>query len=283
MQLRPTVRANRRQAFRAGADLALVAVIAFAAISAAPTSRVAGPPAAVVELFTSEGCSSCPPADALLGDLAAEARDRRLPVYCLAFHVDYWDRLGWKDPFSSAAYSDRQWAYARSTNSTDVYTPEMIVNGTERFVGSDRARAARAIEAALARPAEARVELRPLPEDGAAAQTTRGATSPVARFGFSVFGAPSTAVLRVAAVEGGLVSHVARGENSGRVLRHENVVRAFLTVPLKDRTEGTIAVPIPRAAAGQRTAVIAFVQTRSMAIVAATAIDYPGALIAPDR
>src|SRR5882757_10188754 len=92
---------------------------------------------AVVELFTSEGCSSCPSADALVAAVQKENKDQ--PVYILAFHVDYWDRLGWKDAFSDAAYSDRQRAYASWLRLSSIYTPQVVVNGRKEFVGSDAA------------------------------------------------------------------------------------------------------------------------------------------------
>jgi len=89
---------------------------------------------AVVELFTSEGCSSCPPADALLGRLVKEGQKR---VYLLAFHVDYWDTPQWRDAFSDAKFSGRQQEYAKASGSRDIYTPQMVVNGGNGFVGSD--------------------------------------------------------------------------------------------------------------------------------------------------
>src|SRR5690349_4207594 len=95
---------------------------------------------AVVELFTSEGCSSCPPADKLLAELA-----HKPGVYALEFHVDYWNSLGWRDPYSAAAYSNRQRDYG-----DEVYTPQMVVNGTNVFVGSNRQSAEAAITSALA-------------------------------------------------------------------------------------------------------------------------------------
>ena len=93
-------------------------------------------PFAVVELFSSEGCSSCPPADALLRQITSYARDNHQRIYTLSFQVDYWNNLGWTDPFSSPQFSERQRQYA-GVLSGGVYTPEMIVNGQEAFVGSD--------------------------------------------------------------------------------------------------------------------------------------------------
>src|SRR5271167_1683708 len=97
----------------------------------------------VVELFTSEGCSSCPPADALLAELAG-----RPDVLALSFHVDYWDRLGWKDPFSSPDATRRQHGYADLLGLATVYTPQMVVDGRWQAVGSDRSEVERALGSA---------------------------------------------------------------------------------------------------------------------------------------
>src|SRR5215831_9324057 len=102
---------------------------------------------AVVELFTSEGCSSCPSAEALMARTQEEDRD--LPVYCLAFHVDYWDRQGWKDVFSSPAFTDRQRQYSNWLRLNEIYTPQAVVNGRTEFVGSDAASLSRAIQNGL--------------------------------------------------------------------------------------------------------------------------------------
>ena len=98
-----------------------------------------------MELFTSQGCSSCPPADAFLTDLAHQRHD----VLPLAFHVTYWDSLGWKDPYSLDAATDRQREYARHLGDDGVYTPQMVVDGTTGFVGSDRALGLKVIAAAM--------------------------------------------------------------------------------------------------------------------------------------
>src|SRR5947209_6278424 len=126
---------------------ALLIAVLLSAISCQagePLAQRLGPAPVVVELFTSQGCSSCPPADALLSDLAHDAslRGRVIP---LAFHVDYWDRLGWRDPFSSAEWSRRQYFYVRALSVASAYTPQIVVNGAQQFVGSDRA----ALEEAL--------------------------------------------------------------------------------------------------------------------------------------
>jgi hypothetical protein len=114
-----------------GPALALAALVFVPGVAMAQTLHVA--PKAVVELFTSQGCSSCPPADALLTSLA-DSDD----VVALAYHVDYWDYVGWKDTFAQEAYSDRQRAYAKSWGSSRIYTPQMVVNGAKAVVGSRR-------------------------------------------------------------------------------------------------------------------------------------------------
>ncbi|MGC2412777.1 MAG: DUF1223 domain-containing protein [Stellaceae bacterium] len=119
----------------------LAALVVGLVVAATPAS--ADPRPVVVELFTSQGCSSCPPADAFLAELA-----RRDDVLTLGFHISYWDRLGWKDPLSSQSSTDRQKAYARRFSGGQVYTPQMVIDGKDEMVGSDRA----AVLAAL--PAE---------------------------------------------------------------------------------------------------------------------------------
>src|SRR5262249_53362993 len=112
---------------------------------------------AVVELFTSEGCSSCPPADAVLADIA---RGNERSVYALGFHVDYWDDLGWPDRFATPGNTARQRAYTRASGGGSMSTPQAIVDGTEEFNGADRDRADAAIARALKRPPALRLSLR---------------------------------------------------------------------------------------------------------------------------
>src|SRR6185295_11965757 len=126
------------------AAVALLATLALTMHGAPPNL---GPAPVVVELFTSQGCSSCPPADALIHDIANDPamRGRVIP---LAFHVDYWDSLGWRDPFSSAEWSQRQTRYARTMHLSSAYTPQAVVNGSREFIGSNRTALSAALEKA---------------------------------------------------------------------------------------------------------------------------------------
>jgi hypothetical protein len=216
-----------------------------------PEARADEPPAgaasgfAVVELFTSEGCSSCPPADAVLAELARSS-DR--PVYVLAFHVDYWDQLGWRDRFAFAENTTRQLAYARAFRKRGVYTPQMIVDGTEQFTGSDSDRAHAAVARDLVRPASVRLSVQ--------VRTTGSATIAV---DYIASRAPAGSVLNVAVVERAASSSVRSGENAGKMLHHVNVVRAFVASPVAAPT-GSVLVQVPASLPRDRADVIAYVQ-----------------------
>ena len=192
----------------------------------------------VAELFTSEGCSSCPPADALLADLAG-----RPDVLALSFHVDYWDRLGWRDPFSSAWATARQRAYARTLDGRS-YTPELVVGGTVGFVGSRRSEARQRIAEAPAPSASVGVTARRAGGRVEAQVVTERA--------------PAGSVVHVALVQREAVTNVARGENRGRTLRHANVVRAFETRPAGDGAPVSLTLPAGLDAA--EAFVVAYVQ-----------------------
>jgi hypothetical protein len=213
---------------------------------------------AVVELFTSEGCSSCPPADQVLAELADDAKKKGQRIFPLAFHVDYWNSLGWKDPFSLPVSSERQEQYGAALRVSQSYTPQMIVNGNTEFVGSDRRRARKVVDAALALPAQALLTLR-VKADG-----------DKQKIEYQVSGAPKDGVLCVAVVESGLVSEVRRGENAGHTLAHANVVRKFVTIPLVELT-GSVGLEAEFSSPNRDLQVIAFLQDRrTLAIFGAT-------------
>jgi hypothetical protein len=162
----------------------------------------------VVELFTSQGCSSCPPADAFLTDLARQRRD----VLPLAFHVTYWDYLGWKDPYSLDAATARQAEYARHLGEDGVYTPQMVVDGTAGFVGSNRAQGLSAIAAAGHKPVPVSVA-----RDGQTLLIKVGA------------GAGQAKMLLVG-FDHAHETPIGRGENSGRTLLESNIVRSLTPI-----------------------------------------------------
>lgn len=180
----------------------------------------------LVELFTSEGCSSCPPADELLTQLDQAQPIADAEVIALSEHVDYWNHLGWADPFSSAQFSERQSHYANVFHRDDVYTPQMVVDGSEEFVGSNVSRARASIEAA-ARAPKARITLAVAPE-AKAASTDLPLAVQIENVPEITKGDRAEVVLAIS--ESGLRSAVARGENSGRRLSHTAVARRLATI-----------------------------------------------------
>ncbi|HEY0514358.1 MAG TPA: DUF1223 domain-containing protein [Thermoanaerobaculia bacterium] len=180
----------------------------------APADRTA-----VVELFTSQGCSSCPPADRLLSKLAQDARYQG-KVIPLSFHVDYWNSIGWQDPFSSARWSDRQKAYAgRVFHSNRIYTPQVVVNGHAECVGNSEGEVLGRIADALAAPPAAQVTLalEPPTPDGHLRVKVGAKLARAAGAG--------DLDLWVAVYESGLSTAVKAGENAARILRNDRVVR----------------------------------------------------------
>jgi len=206
---------------------------------------------AVVELFTSEGCSSCPPAERLFNSIVKDAEANGKEVFALAFHVDYWNRLGWKDRFSEGAYSERQRIYAQKLKARSVYTPQMVVNGNVEFVGSSETEANRAITQALVKAEPVQVTLK--------MESQAGATTNVS---YEVSEGAGAAVINFALVEKGLFTVVQRGENSGRKLHHDNVVRLFKTETLTESGTGVFSITLPEGVDPSKAEIIAFVQQK---------------------
>jgi hypothetical protein len=209
--------------FRPGGSALLVVLAACLAVArmARGAENATTRPVVVVELFTSEGCSSCPPADALLGGLGVEPALEGVEIIPLGLHVDYFNYLGWSDPFSSAQFSERQQQYARIFNSDEVYTPQMIVDGSERFVGSDQQKAIAAIiNAAGQAKGTVAINLSPDAKDASTLDCN------ISIDGIHRSGDLAVDVL-VAVTEDDLTSEVARGENAGRKLHHSAVVRTL--------------------------------------------------------
>jgi hypothetical protein len=169
----------------------------------------------LVELFTSEGCSSCPPADRALAFLEKEQPYPQVEIITLALHVDYWNYLGWKDEFSTRLFTQRQELYAEKLKIDSSYTPQMIVDGKTQFVGSDSGKAAAAITEA-AKVQKGKIEIVKNND-----KLTVKITDLPVHENSNVF---------LAFAEDNLVSNVARGENSGKKLEHQSVVRELKSI-----------------------------------------------------
>jgi len=185
----------------------------------APNPPVARVPV-IVELFTSEGCSSCPPADRALRFLADQQPVANAEIIPLAFHVDYWDNLGWKDKFSSAIFTRRQELYVTRFGIESSYTPEMVVDGQSEFVGNDTGKAAKIIAEAVA------------DRKGIVTANISGESVTV-----SVNGLPDhhTSTVFLAVTEDGLTSDVKAGENSGQKFNHTSVVRSLSAIGVVEK------------------------------------------------
>lgn len=187
---------------------------------------------AVVELFTSEGCSSCPPAEKVLSHIVEEAKKNHKNIFCLEYHVDYWNRSGWKDPFSKNQFTMRQNNYTGTLQQRELYTPQMIVNGETEFIGSHADEADAAISKALKSPAITTLEIG---LDSAAADTLY--------LHYASSKADKNYSLHFALVENHLVSKIGKGENSGKTLTHDGVVRIFYSIELNNKT-GVTGIPL---------------------------------------
>ncbi|MDQ1857602.1 MULTISPECIES: DUF1223 domain-containing protein [unclassified Chryseobacterium] len=208
-----------------------------------PTSENSG--FAVLELFTSEGCSSCPPADELMGKIEKEYQNE--PVYLLSYHVDYWNRLGWKDRFSTAENSQRQQQYSRILNS-QVYTPQLVVNGKTEFVGSDENNIRNAIQKALFASKKTSLEL-----SATVSQNTINAH-------YKATSTDSQNILLVNLVEKHSSTQVGKGENEGRHLHHWQIVHKQNPITLTKQQEGTTTFQLPEGFSPENWEVIAFIQ-----------------------
>lgn len=214
------------------------------------TTNAASAPArnaVIVELFTSEGCSSCPPADDLLGRLRSEQRTDGLQVIPLGFHVDYWNFQGWTDRFSSAAYSQRQFKYAQRFRIESPYTPQFVFDGAAQGEGDDAPRAHVLIERAAQHPASAEVQISLSGDDQA--QVSVKAEHNV------------QGEIMLAYTEDNLASKVGAGENSGRELRHSAVVRELRSLGrLHGNFEDTIPLKLKKDWKRNDLRVVVFVQ-----------------------
>ncbi|MCF0041582.1 DUF1223 domain-containing protein [Dyadobacter fanqingshengii] len=201
----------------------------------------------VLELFTSEGCSSCPHADQLLENVQKQAGDK--PIYILAYHIDYWDHQGWRDIFSSPQYTKRQYWYANKLNA-QVYTPQVIVNGKTELIGSDETALGNAIRNSLQGVPATTLKLTGKPEAGKMAITYQASAS-------------KNAELMIAVVQKNAERQIKRGENGGRTLRHVQIVRGFQSFRLENPADGQITINLPKEFVAPEWEVIGFLQDKA--------------------
>jgi hypothetical protein len=215
-------------------------------------------PAVLVELFTSEGCSDCPPADQVLAQLARNHLVDGAEVIAMSEHVDYWNRLGWSDPFSDAQFSNRQNEYAHAFGRRDIYTPQMVVDGQIEFVGSNRGQALEAV-ARAAKNSKASLSITRMKVDKETVRVRVGVNS------VSGLTGAEPADVFLAITEDNLFSKVESGENRGRRLEHVAVVRKLTRIG--NLSEGgtfntEYVVPIARAWKRADLRAVAFVQDK---------------------
>lgn len=219
--------------------------------------NIDGKPFAIVQLFTSEGCSSCPSADLVLEDVKNKYSDKN--VFVLSYHVDYWNRLGWKDVFSKKEYSDLQYRYSSKFNESSVYTPQAIVNGGVQFVGSDQSKMNGMLSKYLKDSPENTIALSEIEKSGK-----------LIIFHYDVEGELSGNDLKVALVIAKRNTEVKRGENSGRKLTSVNIVVEQVMISL-DKKTGKSKIEIPEIVNNDdKLSLIAFSQNKSFEITGAT-------------
>ncbi|MDA0229086.1 MAG: DUF1223 domain-containing protein [Proteobacteria bacterium] len=200
----------------------MLAAVLLVGLDAAPSARAeSGEPVIVVELYTSQGCSSCPSADAFLGELL----DARTDIIALEFHVDYWDNLGWKDLFSSTESTARQRAYARTLGLSYVFTPQMVINGSSSEVGSDKIAVMTAIE--NARESTARQLDITVTQDRAGGLKV---VLPAAAAGDVTKVGAAAATVWLVNFDRHHITEVTAGENTGRMMKNNHVVRGHRAI-----------------------------------------------------
>lgn len=200
---------------------------------------------AVLELFTSQGCSSCPPADKLLGTYISKTN-----VIALSFHVDYWDRSGWKDPYSSHRYSQRQYKYASELKS-DVYTPQLIINGQAEMIGSDAHKISSTLNKIFSEQPGATLKV-------TKAEPGNGKINII----FDAEGNTANSLLSIAVVERKTITQVNAGENGGAKLIGYNVVRNFSTINNIVNGKDTTSIDISPSSDLKNMSVVLFLQQK---------------------
>ncbi|MEO8413732.1 MAG: DUF1223 domain-containing protein [Ginsengibacter sp.] len=200
---------------------------------------------AVLELFTSQGCSSCPPADRLVGTYTKQEN-----VIVLSFHVDYWDRLGWKDPFSSKEYTKRQYNYASPLNAS-VYTPQLVINGQTEMIGSDANKISSVLHKIFSEQPDAVLAIQNVNPQNRKLDISFNAT-----------GYTGNSIVNIALVDKKTTTAIKAGENGGITLTNYNVVRNFKTINEVNAGNNVSEIDIPGKADLKNMSVVIFLQQK---------------------
>jgi len=211
---------------------------------------------AVLELFTSEGCSSCPPADRLLPQLTTLDSN----VIPLSFHVDYWNHLGWTDPFSKAEFSERQRHYAERFHLESIYTPQLVINGEYELVGSSRSLAEADIKKALKEKSAVTIQIDEVKKAGASLSV-----------GCHLEGDWKQTNITAVLVQKHAEVNVKAGENGGVHLSHTNVARSFNQMPAHQKL--SFEMEIPTDLAGENSRLIIYAQQKNLKITGVAVYD----------
>jgi hypothetical protein len=211
---------------------------------------------AILELFTSEGCSSCPPADRLLPQLASADPN----IIAMSFHVDYWNHLGWTDPFSKTEFSERQREYAERFHLKSIYTPQLIINGEYELVGSSRSTAEADIKKVLNEKSAVRIEIDGVKNEGNKLSISCHLEGEWAKTSLTAVVVQKHAEMKVKA-----------GENGGRKLSHTNVVRSFIQKPAMQKMN--FEIEIPGDLTNNSSQLILYTQQNDLKITGATVSD----------
>jgi len=223
----------------------------------------------VIELFTSQGCPSCPPADKMLEQVKNKGQEKGAPIYTLAFHVDYWNRRGWHDRFSHRDYSRRQQSYSSHFSKRQIYTPQIVINGRVETHGANAQKASASIDYFLSQPSGLKINL----------DVQRDKTGNHLIVNYSTPNAPANSVINLALVDGVHKTHVRRNANRSYTLRNANIVRAFKTFKItKTDDEHSYRLLIPNDLIVSQATVIAYIQDRlTMSVLSAIAAPIPAA------
>ncbi len=209
----------------------IVFTLSFSTVEKSDTDNEGFEPVAVLELFTSQGCSSCPAADALLDKVQKEYADEN--VFALSYHVAYWNYIGWKDPFSKEIYAEKQEKYARKFRNRNIYTPQLVINGSEHFVGSQEATMKSKLKSYLGKATSNEVKI-----------TSMTLRDGLVDFEYDIRGKLKGKSLRAVLVIKERETFVKRGENRNRKLKNTNIVVAETHIKLNGLTgKGRIGIP----------------------------------------